>query len=177
MPRSSCPGVENAPNDEEEAQREIDEDAKAQEMHEAIQAIINDPSKASMSAEQIAAFYEEMDHRNPSTKKEKPATKKRPEIIEDEDAPVPPAQIAATYEAADESVKNASKEPEIIEDEDAPVPAAQLAATYETTDEVSTKRKLFDTLRGDTTAAANQRSPGEVGGKRTYDKCISVIFA
>ena len=78
MPRSSCPGVENAPNDEEEApvppaqiaalHDEIDEDAKAQEMDEAIQAIINDPSKASMSAEQIAAFYEEMDHRNPSTK-------------------------------------------------------------------------------------------------------------
>ena len=126
----------------------MDEDAKAEEMDEAIQAIINDPGKASMSAEQIAAFYELMDQRNCTTKKERPATKKRPEIIGDDDAPVPTAQISAAYEAMDsDAIMKLNKKPDMIADDDAPVPAAQLAATYEAADE--SKKKILNVPSGE----------------------------
>ena len=122
-------------------------ETEAEKMDRAIRALLSSPEEAPMSAEQIAAFYDD-DRDNspridntPDVGDARSATKKsrlKPELLEDDDCPpLPPEQIGACCAETEDPRKDQAAEktrrgPEVIEDGDSlPLSPVQIGARYD----------------------------------------------
>ena len=159
------------------ASRERIAEMEAEKMDRAIRSLISSPEEAPLSAEQIAAFYNEEDRvvLHGSSKIE--------EVLDVRDAPVPAAQIAAANEAIDKAAKKIRQKPEVIEEDDSPLPPVQNVAMYDVTGDPKEDLNMNGgggVLGQETQSTVSPGGSNEVRGEAKVNKyvysCTVIIF-